>query len=76
MYAILANALSDSRSQMLAKLNNGKTYICATTKPIMERLVGDCGVSGIGGAAVDLETILTCKYVDLSPNDALWRVTW
>jgi len=76
LYAVLVDSLSSNRPQALSKFNNGKTYICATTKPIMERLVGDCGIAGIGGSATDLESILTHKYVDLGPNDPLWRMTW
>lgn len=76
LYAVLVDSLSSNRPQALSKLNNGKTYICATTKPIMQRLVGDCGVAGIGGSATDLESILTDKYVNLGPNDPLWRMTW
>lgn len=75
-YTILVDSLTDNRSQALAKLNNGKTCICATNKSIMERVAGNCGVSGIGGEATDLETILTHKYVDITPNDPLWRMTW
>ncbi len=54
----------------------GRAAFCARDAQRRARLVEDCKLENLHGAATDLETLIACKVPEISPSTPLWAEEW
>ena len=54
----------------------GRVALCARNAQRRDRLIGDCRLKNLRGAATDLETLIACKVPDITHFTPLWAEEW
>jgi hypothetical protein len=68
--------LDGGKIQNLSALNGGQTVFCAAMPQSRARLIEECKTGQMPGMATDLETLVSSKYRELTPDSALWLESW
>ncbi len=71
----VSNKGSAEKWQRQAQLQ-GRAAFCARDAQSRARLVGDCKLKNLPGVATDLETLIACKVLEISPGAPLWVEEW
>jgi hypothetical protein len=71
----LSNKELPEKWQNISQLQ-GQVALCARNLQRRARLVGDCKLKNWHGVATDLETLITPKVPEITPDTPLWVDTW